>query len=72
MRGEHGILREARDEGRGKKAGLSELDVRFVSVLNRLQIIFVLKTLSLCYKSLYESALKLTDLHVDYEAYYLI
>ena len=52
--------------------GPSELDIRFVSVLDRLQIIFVLKSLSLSYKSLYESALKLTDLHVDYEVYCLI
>ena len=73
MRGERGILREGRDEGGEKnKAGPSELDIRFVSVLDRLQIIFVLKSLSLSYKSLYESALKLTDLHVDYEVYCLI
>ena len=38
--------------------GLSELDVRFVSVFDRLQIIFVLKALSLSYESLYESTLK--------------
>ena len=59
MRGERGILREGRDEGRRKnKAGPSELDVRFVSVFDRLQIIFVLKALSLSYESLYESTLK--------------
>ena len=51
----------AKGETRGgekNKVGLSELDVRFVSVFDRLQIIFVLKALSLSYESLYESTLK--------------